>query len=211
MFCKRWRPEELLPKVDSLACLLLQNQHITGVALTGSLARLEPQIHDIDLVVFHDGEMQDGSSQDPPKDTPSCSNELILGSVMGEDIARSLGHVRGDVPINYIFVGETALWDCRYLQELEKVEMSEKGRGEFEFYLTILCQIPLMLLSPSSCRGGIKRLAENVEATNFGRQGLSEPVIRIRHWCDSEKCRPIQPWAERSLEIKRRKGHTWHD
>jgi len=213
MFCKRWRPEELLPKADLLSYLLLQHPHIVGVALTGSLARREPKIHDIDLVVFHDGTMEDGSAQDPERTTPySYNNDLSLVEVLRNGLlARSLSQARDGVPVNYIFVDQKVLWDCTYLRSLEKQERFK------EFYLRIFNDIPLLLLGPYQRRGMLKARLTDKGVVHF-EQGLRQAkllnlcytVLPIRHFCDQNSCKPKIPWSVCRFKIRLRKKHFWH-
>ena len=213
MFCKRWTSQELIPKMDLLAFLLLLHPHITGVLLTGSLARKERKIHDIDLVVLHDGEMEDGSACDPMKEEPYYSNDLLLATTVSggpEFLSRALGHARGPVPLNYIFVHEEVLWNCAYLQSL-----SEEERYS-EFYKRVFCDIPLLLFDPYSRRGLLRERIEvnpkTVIAFGRGISGLaySYPVVQARHQCENPECLPHQPWSECRKEIRRRKVHLGH-
>ena len=71
-------PFGLLPRAELLGGILMQHPHISGVALTGSVARNENCVHDIDLVVFHDGVMKAGSSNDPQVREFSYQNEFSL-------------------------------------------------------------------------------------------------------------------------------------
>ena len=216
MFCKRWRPEELLPKVDLLTFLLMLNPHVTGVALTGSLARKERRIHDIDLVVLHDGELEDGSAQDPEREEPYYNNDLILSSVFAatdgpELLSRSLSQARDNIPVNYIFVSEKALWDCGYLARLER---EENFPG---FYKRVFCDTPLLLLHPYHVRGKLLERIDSRQIVAFESglfwNGFSYPVLPIQHKCGEIaflSCQPAQTWAECRKEIKRRKNHWWH-
>lgn len=209
MFCRRYRPEKLLPKSELLASLLLQNEHIVGVALTGSLARQERKIHDIDLVVFHDGALQDGSCQDPERKEPYYSDDLILPVLLKNGmLSRHLSQARADVPVNYIFIGERAIGDCGYLKSLEAKEKFP------EFYLRVLCDIPLVLLYPYRRRGVFRERFKDEDIIALDRglpwTGLCYPGLPIRHLCEDACCRPKKPWSECRKEIKRRKGHWWH-
>lgn len=215
MFCKRWRPEELLPKADNLASLLLQNQHVTGVALTGSLARLEKKIHDIDLIVFHDGTLRDGSAPDPPGPAEydyEDSFPLDVAFVVPEcKLVHSLREARAGVPVNYIFVNEKVLWDCSYLQALEAKEHFK------DFYLRVFCDIPLVLLRPIERRGLLQeRIGFEYGNTNTWFDGFVSGCTfpytgwRIAHHCIDPRCKPGETWAECRRRIKLRKFHWWH-
>lgn len=208
MSCNRWTASQLLPKAELISHLLIENALVNGVALSGSLARLESNIHDIDLVILHNGSMNDGSSTVPEGIKKiNYDNEVILSTAVGGILARRIDQVRGEVPLNLIFVHEKALWDCQYLASLEKKE-SFSG-----FYLTLFCQIPLVLLNPGSQRGGVKQYTEDMEIGNLKPTIISASYsgISLKHRCGNPNCRPKQSWEERQREIKKRKGHTWHD
>lgn len=93
------------------------------------------------------------------------------------------------------FVDERVLWDCQYLQSLKTIEWLP------EFYLTIFCQIPLLLLDPTGCGGGLRHFVEGIEPTTLG--GLL--AIAIRHRCGNPGCRPSQSWEERQAVLQERK------
>ena len=212
MFCKRWRPEELLPKVDRLARVLLENQHVTGVALTGSLARLEPKIHDIDLIVFHDGRLKDGSAPDPPGPSEYDYEDSfpldVAFDVPEWDLVRSLRGISSGTPLNYIFVQEKVLFNCAYLQSLEAREHFK------DFYTRVFCDIPLVLLRPRSRRGLLRERIKIDGIFGFGRNlpgiGLSPRGLRIKHRCIDPRCKPRETWSRCRRRIKMRKFHWWH-
>lgn len=217
MFCRRFRPQELLPRADLLTYLLMQNEHVTGVGLTGSFSReyTRPlrKIHDIDLVVFHDGTLDDGSVQDPERTEPYYNDDLFLHDIVTQEGAsRALTHARMSVPVNYIVVGERVLWDCGYLQSLEAKERFP------EFYLRVFCDIPLILLHPYHRRGLLReRIRCDTETVvwlerGFPRVKFGYPGVVIRHQCGDtvRLCKPKQSWDECRQEILRRKRHWWH-
>lgn len=211
MFCKRWTPEELLPRVDLMSYLLKLDKRVTGVAITGSLARLEPEIHDIDLVVLHDGSMEDGSCKDPMCEGSYYNNDLLLCSVLNNSVlSRAFTQARFGVPVDFIFVGESALWDCDYLQSLAKKETYP------DFYFRVFndADVPLVLLDPLGARGalrerffGIKFSIEKVFMLERGlpKTDFAYPAFKIRHQCNNP-CRPKQSWVDCREEIKNRKA-----
>ena len=208
MFCKRWKPEELLPKAELLSCVLQLDSRVIGVALTGSLARLEPKIHDIDLVIFHGGSMPNGTAQDPARVEPYYNDDISLSSVLTPHISRTLSQARAEVPINYIFTGIEALWDCEYLDLLAEEERMK------DFYRRIFCDIPLVLLFPID---RFEKLIDNpVKASNISLSGKTTINghyyygYKIKHQCNNPACQPKQSWAECREEIKHSKNHWWH-
>lgn len=208
MFCKRWKPEELLPRAELLSCVLQLDSRVIGVALTGSLARLEPKIHDIDLVVFHGGSMPDGISQDPTRIEPYYNDDLFLSSVLMPHISRMLSQVRAGVPINYIFTSIEALWECEYLDSLAREKRMK------DFYRRIFCDIPLVILHPMD---RFEKLINNPVETSSVSLSRNKTInslyyhgLKIKHQCENPACQPKQTWAECREEIKRRKNHWWH-
>lgn len=201
---KEWKPEELLPKADLLAHLIEECSEVSGVALTGSLARREPASHDIDLIVFHDGGLQEGDCRDPSRADDSDSISLV--ATFGETMARRLSYVRGDVSVNYVVVHEKALWDCQHLQALRVKERFP------EFYLTVFCQTPLVLLAINSKRSGLRQFIDELEpmmlSAGKGKK-YNLPGIVIRHHCGDPCCRPSLTWEERRIEIVAKKEQAW--
>lgn len=221
MFCRRWRPEKLLLKAYVLSAILMHDHRVTGVALTGSLARLEPKIHDIDLVVFHDGQLREGSVTDPP-DLAEYGYEDSFPldfafRTPGGNMVTALRRTSGRVPMNYIFVNEKVLWDCRYLLWLEAKEHYK------DFYKRVFCDIPLILLRPQERRGMLKERLTDESVIAFGiaqsmRYGFewqetprpNYPGLPIAHYCSDPLCKPRESWAECRRRIKFRKMHWWH-
>lgn len=215
MFCQRWSPRTLLPKVDLISFLLMQNPHVTGVALTGSLARFEPLVHDIDLVVFHDGMISDLSCSEPRQDVEKddYSSALPLACVIENGVvARHITQARNGVPINFIFVNERVLSDCDYLQSLVYQEWFPG------FYQRVFCGLPLYLLGPYHRRGILVQSVTTEEIVALERcpngsteDKFSYPAVLVRHVCDNPLCKPTQAWEECREEIRLRKNHWWHD
>lgn len=206
-----YTPEELFPRVELLCHFLEQNEHVAGVALTGSLARLEPRVNDIDLVVLHDGYFKDGRYQDA-KDfkivmTKNDGYGTIAETSFKDDIlTRLLCEARLGVPVDYIVIEEKALWDCDYIKSLKKIE------GMPDFYLRILCDLPLFLMTLEPT-GALSQHMNGVPpshlttytadaAHQFGYQG-----IPISHTCKyvNSNCRPSISWSDCKAQIKERK------
>ncbi|MBI2122249.1 MAG: hypothetical protein HYT98_03935 [Candidatus Sungbacteria bacterium] len=208
MFCKRWKPEELLPRAELLSCLLQCDSRVIGVALTGSLARLEPKIHDIDLVIFHGGSMPNGISQDPARIEPYYNDDLLLSSILTPYISRTTSQARAGVPVNYIFTGIEALWECAYLDSLAGEERMK------DFYRRIFCDIPLILLHPMARFGKLIDNPVKISGISLSGNktinGLYYHGLKIKHQCENPACQPKQSWAECREEIRLRKKHWWH-
>ncbi|MBI2640833.1 MAG: hypothetical protein HYW91_03035 [Candidatus Sungbacteria bacterium] len=206
----RWPPVELLWRAENLAETALLSPHVTGIALTGSLARKEPLIHDIDLVVLHDGTLPVGGISDPCTADASHGKgvDLTYGAVFQAQTEEKLREQRGLVPVNYICVPERALWDCSVLQSLKEHERFP------DFYLRVFTDIPLFLLRPLDCLFMLlnqHRYAAH-EIISIGRHG-NQPIeaVRLKHLCGNYDCVPKQTWEECKEEIRRRKNHHWHD
>lgn len=235
--CRRWQPHELFPIVESLYAILIEDKRISGIALTGSLARFEPLVHDIDLVVFHSGGIADGLCLDSDIEQRIAwqwdsyenrwSNIPPLGSYLdcGQGGYARLTSVRGGVPVNYIFVNERILWDCGELQFRSGVKREHRGVlrrvydriNEFlnvtrhqvelrDYCSTIFCDIPLLLLHPSSVRDGLRNYV-----ARFSPEETERQFLRVDHRCDKALCKPALPWPEKQKILKQQKGHTWHE
>ncbi|OHA00954.1 MAG: hypothetical protein A3C07_00955 [Candidatus Sungbacteria bacterium RIFCSPHIGHO2_02_FULL_47_11] len=208
MYCERFGPNDLLPRADLLAFFLMNEAHVTGVAITGSLARLERWCHDIDLVVLHDGALEDGSCSDP--DTKiNYGDRVPLTSFSLPEIAYHLTQARNGVPIDYLCINERILWDCDYLRSCADIEEYS------EFYLQIFSE-PLILLNPNHRRGELRKHTTRREIFSLkcGFPHLSPWNLygmQISHECKNQGCKPIQPWEQCRDKIRRRKNHHWHE
>ena len=207
--CERWTPTDLLWRAENLAETALLSPHITGVALTGSLARMEPLVHDIDLVVLHDGTLPIGGISDPlgGKDYEE-GIDLLYAKVFQPAVEEKLRVRRGPVPVNYICVPDRTLWDCKTVQSMKQYERFP------DFYLRVFTDIPLFLLRPRDCLFGIPnhdRYAAH-EIITIGHRG-NQPIeaVRLKHLCGNLDCVPKQTWEECRSEIRARKNHHWHD
>lgn len=205
----RQSPQVLLPKAKVLAALIATHWQVEGVALTGSLARLEPLVADIDLVVFHDGMIRDGFVSDSLKRSYDESN-FTLDGVLGRELAYLLSFARGETPVDYIFVRTDALWDCGYLSQLRTQERHP------DFYATVFCQIPLYLLNPKVVvRGRLHKFLfhkDGICGFRWLDLTLQEahyffPEIQVRHRCLTPSCQPKTPWEERWRTLRVRKGY----
>lgn len=207
--CKRWPPAELLWRAENLAETALLSPHITGVALTGSLARMEPLIHDIDLVVMHDGSLPVGGIGDPLTGVAyDEGSDLLYGDIFRPEIEERLRKERGPVPVNYICVPGCVLWDCKTLQSLKQHERFT------DFYLRVFTDIPLYMLRPTDCLFGILSQERfwGLAATTIGWRG-NQPInaVLLKHICVNPECIPQQTWEQCKAEIRARKNHHWHD
>lgn len=197
--CKRYSPRQLSPVVNSLVSIFHKNLSISGVAVAGSLARLEPLVHDIDLVIFHRGSREG---------LDSCNGDDLRGSNISSEneIIQEISRVRQDIPVNYIFVHEKILWNCNYLQSFSAAVEGDTESGEL--YPTVFCEVPLLWIELEvSCNTTLRAYArEYIEDSVFGNH-----VWRIAHTCGDSKCRSRRPWEERRKDLKKKKGHTWHE
>lgn len=203
MLQTKWSPTELFPKAELIADFIGKNRNVTGVAVTGSLARLEPA-RDIDLVIFHNGAFKDGLARDPER--PEASRP-IANQYYNNDLDFSLVpnyqaviRTRGNVPLDLIFVQEKILWDCSYLELLGK---SEKFP---EFYKRVFCDIPLLLLGVRR-HSPLEKFTGNLPVKWLEVDyGLSYPSCNIMHTCQNPACKPTVTWEQLRVEIEKRKA-----
>ncbi len=200
--CTKGLPfRDLLPTVEVIAAILMANRRISGVALSGSIARGESHCHDIDLVILHGGELEDGNCQNPPRVSVS---DVLLESMVGRRAAQVLRHVYATrfIPVSYFFMHEKVLWECRYLQTFAK---QERFPG---FYRTIVSQIPLYLLWIGEEAKHLLQFVHGVEPTVlYESDGAKYTGIQVRHLCYQERCKPVAPWLEIHRQILARKEH----
>ncbi len=187
---------ELLPVADTIATVLTGDRRITGVALSGSVARCEDHCHDIDLVIFHDGTLQDTTLRTSQRDSTE-----VIASVVSDRIARAACYISDDTPVSYFFLHEKVLWECKYLQSLSG---GERFPG---FYRTVFSQTPLYLLSVGREIGGsLQRFVYGIAVSELcDPQEYSCRGIPIQHWCGSKECAPVAPWSDIHVQILERK------
>lgn len=179
-----------------------------GVALTGSLARMEEsKIHDIDLVVFHNGTIPDGSAECPKKER-FYFDSMPLSRFLEDDPTELIEIARGSAPLNMVFVDQKILGDCEYLQTLAKTSQCP------DFFFAVFTEIPLLLIRPGSVEGYLLRYIFGkgypVEYRSDIKPFEFFPYMFIHHECSSAICKPSRPWSVRRKEIKQRKNHWWH-
>ena len=219
-FCEQWQPKKLLPLALRLAKILLGHEHVLGVAITGSLARLEPWCHDVDFMVLCDGTLPDGGSSIPPRHEgyeTLFEDDIDFFQVLGPAFYNAVCNSRQGVPLNLIFTQAIALWNCEYLQALTSREKFNS------FYKRVFTDVPLFLLLGSRAKGKladfITSCTEEFLPLSLKQQLLlfeKQPRVRgiwatrIKHLCEEAGCRPTQTWEECEAEIKARKNHPWH-
>ncbi len=199
----KWPPSELFPKAKLIADRIGKNRNVTGVAVTGSLARLE-LARDIDLVVFHNSAFKDGLARSPERpeasrpvaDQYDCNN-LDFSSVPNY---QAVIRIRRNVPLDLIFVREEILWDCAYLELLGKSERFP------EFYKRVFCNIPLLLLGVRR-HSPLEKFTENLPVKWLEVDyGLSHPSCKVMHTCQNPACKPTTTWEQLRAEIEKRKA-----
>lgn len=198
-----WKPSDLFSKAESIANLLVAtNDHIVGVALAGSLARMEKAVHDIDLVVLHDGqEFSLGRLKYPQLDTRGAGKFLMLKHHLTPDsVEAKLDKIRGPVPVDFTLVSASVLWSCAYLQTLGPFEVFT------DFYRRTFNDdaCPLYLIGPH--RFGANDLKKFYNAPILlGRTEKQVYALGIRHKCVNKLCRPVFPWKVCKEEARARK------
>lgn len=212
----------------------MRDERISGVAITGSVARLEAHVHDIDLIIFHDGRMRDGSVN-----IKSCSYHRIgdglelLSDCFSEGFCKEIfGVLRrslwDDIPANLIFVHEKILGDCGYLQSFlphlekkgffahagsrlkEMMKGSDERERVDEFYSTVFCDIPLLLIDPREASEAVSGyFREPKRVVNFSELVSSYPrLLPISHLCGDARCKPMKSWVRQRWEIKKERGYA---
>ena len=181
-----------------LSCRI--NRRLSGVALSGSIARRESHCHDIDLVVFHGGSLADGNCRNIKRDS---GTDVLLESMVGDWGAHVLRDLT-DVSVSYFFVHEKILWDCEYFQSFAR---KERFPG---FYRTIISQTPLFLLWYSEGAKSLLQFVDGIKATKLYESGDGKVKYMgtpIRHRCGEKGCTPVAPWDEVHKQILARKEH----
>lgn len=156
--------------------LLIKVPGITQIALTGSLARDEEKVNDIDLVIFHFmGALGDGfCSTNPETSTLIISGKPNNRTFIMDRLA-DVSFVPPGVKADLIFIQDRALYDCDYMAEISREETND------DFYKTILCDIP--------------PLPFDIKEMNFSEK-------RIMHG-PCTKCAPRISWKEkRTYRVK---------
>lgn len=199
-----WKPDfDCFETAQRLARLILRsNENIQGVALTGSLARKE-KIHDIDLVLFHDGQAYALGTVRRPAPTLDPYKFLSLEQVLPSDEdVQAFDRIRGEIPVDLILVSSSVLWNCTYLRALKPFEVYE------DFYPRVFNDqdVPLYLLAHRFTRSDIDRISDNSSFVSLAeKQGRHITGIRIWHKCGKDGCRPRTPWKECRVQVAARK------
>lgn len=204
MSSRVWRPEDTFPRAVVLAHLLMEEEDISGVALTGSVARFE-LAHDIDLVAFsNSGLIESGILCEDPADR---LQEILEGYCPVDFIeaifpkaSYYLSVARGEVPVSYILVSEAILWDCRLFQEQPQFVPDR------EFYQQVFCNIPLLLLNPGDTRHELGKYVKRFKEHGVEVGTHIFPVRNVRHECENEGCKPKRSWKEIAREREERKS-----
>ena len=192
---KRWPRRDITREIEQIAWVLKEEGAVRGVAATGSFSRFEFPCGDIDVVIFHDGRLPDGSASYPSKTYGYYSNPAIaLDNALSPRAFRELPK---HIPTDYMFVREDALWNCAYLQSLKEIERFA------DFYLRILTdpENPLVLFRANDSLGALGRFLKNDPCFD---EKLSD-WFRVRHVCTDPKCKPKKPWSQERLEMEARK------
>lgn len=201
-----WPAKDLRQRAIRMARLIYAcSPQIDGVAITGSVARGESVCHDIDLIVLHNGRGVDGSSYHAASLSESRhydlwfetrSVEQLLGPVVTEQSLRDIAEA---VPFHVISVHAKILRDCAYLEKLNQRCVS------IDFFKTVFCEIPLLLLVPDSTTGLLKTFLRG----GFLRRLFSRyryffaEAIPLRHTC-TNCCFPEQSWEVRRITRPKR-------
>ncbi len=194
---KNFKLDKAFEKARAIADLLAFSKRISGVAITGSVARNERTVHDVDLVLFHRGNTKDGvchSNGESSNRVPS----LLKKHLRNEGLCGRILDVLDTLPASFIFVHEKILTDCQYLQS-KIPEKNDKG-GRRDFFPTVFYEIPLVLMSPGGVRGALVSYVRRLTLDDPERS-----VLSIGHRCGNTACRPLRPWPEIQKLLKERK------
>lgn len=196
-----WSFNEIRPKLKLLTHFLAQDARVTGIALTGSCARGEPRIHDIDLVVFHNGSFdKKGLVCSPTAHKKGNYNTSVYSvrEIFGPDLGQHIVAAHADVPVDFILVEERVLWDCVYLQTLNFLEETKDEKLIAEFYLRVFCDIPLLLFYVSKN----SQLRQHLSC-----EPSSDFAASIHHACPyvDHRCQPKTTWIEIRGKVKNKK------
>lgn len=202
----KWRIEEVMPVIDAVASIIMEDPRFVSIAVTGSVARNEFPVNDIDLIVFHDGRLSDGSWSDPPKPTLDLHARNI--SPFAQGFVPSVRAARRDIPVDFLVVNQKALWDCEYLQSLKSIEQFA------DFYLRVFCDpaLSLVLWKPLDTKALFhEAIMKNRSWWSYAPDFLVSSLslcLRLKHVCDNPLCKPKQTWQEAKKEMMKRKARS---
>jgi len=185
-------PKDLLVLQSRIMALILSSiPGISHVALSGSLARNEKSINDIDLIALHflgsRADMLCRINQPIESKIELCTiNQSDVGyftEYLLDPIRLQLSEVlTAEDKVDIIFVQDKILYDCSYLANLSKNEKNE------DFYKVIFCDIPLLKFSRAE------------------RDFVKKPISHGR-----ECCKPRIAWKERKLRMVVEKKNGQHN
>ncbi len=203
---RTWEMKRYLPTARVLADILYEHPGVTGVAITGSAARFEKEVHDLDLVVFHNGKkLEDNYSRYPHRESRGWYGEIeyTLTKLLGYRYRRLAGHLEqatGDIPFDLILVNEKVLTSCSHLTGLQDLTYDK------DFFKRIFCELPMRLLLCAHSKGLVKKVTEKQKDVLVDT-GWSNALLYkdIRHQCPPHyaPCKPRVTWEERKKERER--------
>ncbi len=199
-----WSPDyDLFRRAERLAKILVQNNlHIKGVALSGSLARKEKKVHDIDLVVLHDGQAYVVGRIKLPWPEKRSEEFLTLGQLLPANVVYEFERERGEIPVDISLVGASALWSCTYLWGLSPFEIFNG------FYLRTFNDesCPLYLFEPTNFTvREFAKIPHKDYITLAVQDRFAFMATRVQHRCGNRACTPTLSWKDAQAEAKKRK------
>lgn len=193
--CQHWRPEELQDRAENLASILLELQGVDAVCLYGSLARMEPTVHDIDLLILHNGTLPTGSARDPI----GWLQKKIDLKILLKPLYQKLARCRREVPINVELVDIRVLQACDYLLSLSKQEFGHPG-----FYRRVFVGGPIQVLGATTAAQA-KLLASSCGQVIVAKGVTTTTRLLVGHRCGSIRCQPSKTWEEvKKIRLRKR-------
>jgi hypothetical protein len=179
-------------------------EFIVGVGVGGSLSKFEYVAHDLDMVIFHNGRLQDTEGFIPSVAAPAPEDDMHLsaiGMLLPDRVAQRVVAIRDGVPTNLVLLDQKAFWDCRYVGSLPDryKTMFVRHHGSIHFF------------REEEARGALGMCLDSLRTTSIVtiNNTLCE-LIRMNHDCHNLNCQPSidrRKWMNALRE--RRKRAPW--
>lgn len=205
MDCKHWSPGELFPFAKDIADALFTHKFIVGVGVVGSLARWESDIHDLDIIIFHNGLLRDCVAFEPSFQIPHPDDKRLPHTttlISSDTRTRIQKENHLGVPINFTLVNQRLFQDCKYLQQLH----ASMPHDNSETYKIIAQHV--MILRPQQSRG---KIAELIKEKIGDKEGPTLESVFLEHNCQNPACKPVRSTEQLFAALReRRRRSPWH-